>query len=197
MKKAILAGFLSIAFLASSPILTDAKVQRVPGQTTIQTWDLKGTYTLDFTCTQGCSGDHFHTMTIDKTEGKSFSGTGFSNENSNITWNVVGQLVDSSLKFDIIYTASGSNYKVFSQGQIDNDGDLLGTATSSSGESFTWKTTQGKALPITITTTYKNHGQYVKSQEKGKRKEAAHSRIGMPVKSKGHTQQPQGNQNGK
>ncbi|KPJ55005.1 hypothetical protein AMJ47_03030 [Parcubacteria bacterium DG_72] len=33
--------------------------------------------------------------------------------------------------------------------------------------------------------TYKNHGQYVKSQEN--KKEAAQSRIGMPIKSKGHT----------
>lgn len=33
--------------------------------------------------------------------------------------------------------------------------------------------------------TYKNHGQYVKSQED--KREAAHSRIGMPVQSKGHT----------
>lgn len=40
-------------------------------------------------------------------------------------------------------------------------------------------------LHVDITREYKNHGQFVSSQEN--KQEAAQSRIGMPVQSKGHT----------
>lgn len=168
----ILAVFSLLVFVNQ----VGAKVERVAGA-----WDLTGSYVIEFTCTSGCSGTYPHTMNItsvDLTSGD-FSGDGNYNPNPDYTWDVSGNVSDSSLTFTIVYTGLNPGYTVNASGTIASDGTLSGTATGP-GQSFDWQSTSGAAGRFEG-----NHGQYVKSQEN--KKEAAQSRIGMPVQSKGHT----------
>ncbi len=157
-----------------------AKVDRVDAG--FGPWNLTGTYVIDFVL----SGSHYvHTMNVtsmDLTTGN-FSGTGFYNLNPSYIWNVTGNVAGDNLAFTIVYTGSNAGYTVNAIGAIAPDGTLSGTAMGP-GQSFTWTSTSGSATHELI--TYKNHGQYVSSQEN--KQEAAQSRIGMPVQSKGHAE---------
>lgn len=110
-------------------------------------WNLKGTYIIDFTCTAGCSGDYYHTMTINvmnMTNG-AFSGTGVWNNDASYTWNVTGTVDGSNVTFAIDYTGSNPSYAANATGTIDSNGMLSGSATSNAGQSFNWHNTTGKA----------------------------------------------------
>src|SRR3990172_4713333 len=77
-------------------------------------WNLRGTYTINFHCTAGCSGDYYHTMTVavmNMTNGI-FSGTGVYDANSAITWNVTGNVDGSTVNFLVDYTGVNPNYAV-------------------------------------------------------------------------------------
>lgn len=177
MKKIIFGLIASVALLSLVLVSqAGAKVERVSG------WDLTGSYTIEFTCISGCSGVYPHTMNVTSMdlETGEFSGNGYYNPDQGFTWDVSGNLSESSLDFDIVYTGSNPGYAVEVIGSIDSDGQLSGTATSSSGQIFNWESTTGVADRF----FEGNHGQYVREQEN--KKEAAQSRIGMPVKSKGH-----------
>ena len=173
MRKVLLS--LAILGLLSVSGVALAKVERVAG-----TWDLTGTYVIEFTCTSGCSGIYPHTMNVTSVDLASgdFSGNGNYNPNPGYTQNVTGNVSDSSLAFTIVYTGLNPGYTVNASGTIAEDGTLSGTATGP-GQAFTWQSTSGAANRFEG-----NHGQYVKSQEN--KKEAAQSRIGMPIQSKGH-----------
>jgi len=169
MKK-ILLSLTVISAFASLALVASAAVQRVPGP-----WDMTGTYVIDFTL--GGGGVYAHTMNItsmDLATG-AFSGTGFYNADPSYTWNVTGNVSDSSLSFTIVYTGSGAGYTVNATGTIAPDGTLSGNATGP-GQTFTWVSTSGAA-----TRFEGNHGQYVSSQTD--KNAAAQSLIGMPVKS--------------
>ena len=179
MKKLIFGSIILILSLFALVNIAGAKVDRVPGG--FGPWNLMGTYTIDFKLNG--TDSYIHTMNVtsmDLTTGD-FSGTGLYNANPSYTWTVTGNVSDSSVNFTIVYTGSGAGYTVNATGVIAADGTISGTATGP-GQSFTWKTTSGSATRETI--TYKNHGQYVRSQED--KQEAAQSRIGMPVQSMGH-----------
>ena len=110
-------------------------------------WNLTGSYKIDFTCTAGCSGDYFHTMTItimNMTNGN-FSGTGVYDANAAYTWNVTGNVNGSGLTFVTVYTGANPGYGVNATGSIDSSGMLSGSATSTSGQTFDWHNTTGKA----------------------------------------------------
>lgn len=110
-------------------------------------WNLIGSYKIAFTCTAGCGGTYTHTMTINvmnMTSG-AFSGTGIYDADSSYTWSVTGTVDGSSLNFAVDYTGSNPSYAVNATGTIASNGTLSGTATSNSGQSFTWVNTTGKA----------------------------------------------------
>jgi hypothetical protein len=158
-----------------------AKVDRVDAG--LGPWNLTGTYTIDFKLNG--TDSYIHTMNVTSmnlTTGD-FSGAGFYNADHSYTWNVTGNVTGSNLTFTIVYTGTNAGYTVNATGVIAADGTMSGAATGP-GQSFTWQTTTGAATHEMI--IYKNHGQYVKSQEN--KQEAAQSRIGMPEQSKGHAE---------
>ena len=110
-------------------------------------WDLTGTYTIVFHCTSGCSGDWPHSMTINVMDlgTGGFSGNGNYIPDPGYTWDVTGTVSDSSVEFSILYTGKNAGYYVDLIGTIASDGTMSGTATSSSGQTFTWETTTGAA----------------------------------------------------
>lgn len=111
-------------------------------------WDLTGSYTIEFTCTSGCAGLYPHSMTIDviDTGTGAFSGTGYYIPSPGITWVVGGTIIGSALDFDIDYDASA--YHVDLVGSVVG-GVLSGTAASNASQTFTWVTTSGLATYIT------------------------------------------------
>ncbi|MBU0569961.1 hypothetical protein KKB40_04235, partial [Patescibacteria group bacterium] len=102
--------------------------------------DLIGQHLLTFTCTSGCSGDYPHTMNVilmDTATGV-FSGDGFYNPNAGYTWDVSGNTAGSTISFHILYTGIGAGYTVDAIGTMNLNGTSFGSATSSSGQVFTW-----------------------------------------------------------
>lgn len=87
-----------------------------------QMWNMNGDWDTTFTCTEGCSGDYNHIMSIvnyaaldpvidtDETSGQ-FSGTGYYCTNTNYTWDVTGKLnLDDTVNFHIVYTKLNPGY---------------------------------------------------------------------------------------
>jgi hypothetical protein len=120
-------------------------VPAVAAAYTSPTWNLNGTYTLDLTCTSGCSGDYVHSMTITATSDVSgaVSGTGFYDAIPGYTWTVTGQVTGWDVTFHVLYTGLNAGYTVDLAGAINQYGGMAGSATSSAGQAFTWKTTSG------------------------------------------------------
>jgi hypothetical protein len=108
-------------------------------------WNPIGSYTIAFTCTSSCSGVYSHTMDITSYDSGTgaFSGVGHYNADTSYTWNLTGVLTGSSLTFHIVYTGSNAGYTLDGTGTVATDGSLSGTASSNSGQTFTWATTAG------------------------------------------------------
>lgn len=111
------------------------------------------------------------------------SGTGHYNPVPAYTWNMTGNVTGENVTFQIVYTGIGAGSVYNLVGVVNTaDGSISGTVDSNC---------QFFAMPAgTATRTMSqftgNHGQYVRSQED--KQEAAQSRVGMPVKSKGHAE---------
>jgi len=164
---------LAIAGLLFSGVAL-AKVDRVSGG--YGPWNVMGTYKWLVLGTY----EHDMVITTQNPDG-TFSGTGGYpaghspyNLPGETTETITGHVVGNQITFTTTY--AGWPYSVTVSGTIAPDGTMSGT------DPWEWHTTSGVAIH---TLMYKNHGQYVRSQTD--RKEAAHSRIGMPIKSKGHT----------
>src|SRR3989344_4626545 len=116
-------------------------------------WDLTGTYSIEFTCVTGCAGTYLHSMTVDSMDVVSgdFSGMGYYIPDPTYTWDVDGNVTDSDLTAHILYTGVGAGYFVDLVGMVEPDGSLSGTAVSSSGQTFTWKSVSGMATPSEFT----------------------------------------------
>ena len=168
-----------IFFFVASPAF--AKVERVGEE--VSFWDLVGSYIIEFFCISGCGGTYSHTMNVDShdTGTGEFSGDGYYNPDPGYTWDLEGTLVGNVIDALVTYTGIGAGYTVDLEGAVAADGTLSGLATSSSDQTFTWESVAGAATEVEPDL---NHGQYVRSQEN--KREAAQSRIGMPVQSKGH-----------
>ena len=110
---------------------------------TSPTWNLNGSYTIDFTLTGG-GGDYFHTMTITSSsdEDGTVSGTGIYNPDHSYTWTVTGQVTGWDVVLDVVYTGSNPGYSVHMEGEINQYGGMSGWATGP-GQTFDWKTTTG------------------------------------------------------
>jgi len=137
MKKTILLGVIAVFALMLTGTLT------VECASTL--WDLTGSYTIELTCTSVCSGVYPHTMNITSMDMETgdFYGDGYYNRVAGYTWDVSGNVSDSSLTFTITYTGNNPGYYVNATGTIALNGKLSGTASSSSNQTFDWESTTG------------------------------------------------------
>lgn len=171
MKKLAILGALGALLLMAVPAM--AKVDRV------QDWDLTASTPIAFGCGGGTYNHTLNAVTNDPSDG-SFVGNGTYDPNILYTWGINGDISENDITFTLVYTGINAGYTLNGIGVIAADGSISGTTD---GNCQTFSMPAGAATPIP--TYYKNHGQYVKSQPD--KKAAAHSRIGMPAQSKGHT----------
>ena len=164
-----------------------AKVDREPGPVEYGPWNLLGVCQIAYTGVNIAPGPYVHTYNIDTMDLNTgiFSGTGSYDPSPILyTEDIDGAVDGSDINFHVLYTNTNAGYTVDADGVINNNGSLTGIATSSSNQTFTFAST-GSCATRTSSQFEGNHGQYVSSQEN--KQEAAQSRIGMPVQSKGHT----------
>ena len=163
---------LSIVALFAMSSAAQAGVERVDGS-----WSVLGTHPISFTCG---GGEYNHTMVVDEEDlvTGDFSGTGSYDPNSAYTWDVVGNTSGDDITFTLVYTGANAGYTINGEGIINSDGSIEGEVDNNCQTFSMDSDTATKE-------SADNHGQYVKSQ--CDKKAAAQSRIGMPVKSKGHT----------
>jgi hypothetical protein len=167
MKK--LAILVVVIALLVSVVPALAKVERVPA------WELTVPQEIDFTCG---GGSYLHTLeTVNNLPNGDSTGTGYYNPNHSYTWDFDGNINGDDFTFTIVYTgiSAGSIYN--GTGTIASDGSISGSVDSNC-QFFSMGA--GSAVRFEG-----NHGQWVKMSEN--KKEAAQSRVGMPVQSKGHT----------
>jgi len=146
-----------------------ADVDRVGGS-----WTLNAPSGIDFSCG---GGTYSHMLdAADQDEAGDFTGTGYYIPNDDYTWDVDGNISEDDITFTIVYTGNNAGYTLNMVGTIAPDGSISG---DTDGNCQTFSMPAGSASRFEG-----NHGQYVKSQED--KKTAAQSRVGMPVKSKGH-----------
>jgi len=91
---------------------------------------------------------------------------------------MTGDITGDSITFNILYTGINAGYTLNGNGTINSDGSISGT-TDGNCQTFN--------MPLETATRFEfeeNHGQYVSNEEN--KKEAAQSRLGMPVQSNGH-----------
>lgn len=161
----------SAILLVTSAIPVFAKVERESGP-----WELTAPKAITFTC----GGSWYHTLsTINNLADGDFQGTGVWNGSPAYTWNIDGNIDGDSITFHLVYSGGNPGYTLNGTGSIASDGSING---STDGNCTAFSMPSGSAIADEFES---NHGQYVRSQEN--KQEAAHSRIGMPVQSKGHT----------
>ena len=147
------------------------KPASVPGP-----WTLTAPSDITFVCG---GGNYTHTLdTVSNDSSGSFTGTGHYVPDNSYTWDITGNITDTTITFTIIYTGTNAGYTLNGIGTIASDGSITGTTD---GNCQTFSMTAGSAVQFTG-----NHGQWVSSQTD--KQDAAQSRVGMPVQSKGHTQ---------
>lgn len=112
----------------------------------VENWDVRGTYTVSFTCTSGCVGTYNHSMniTVEDMDSGEFSGTGYYITNPSYSWNVSGDIDGDNINFYIDYTGLNPSYYVNASGTIAANGNISGSA-SAPGQTFNWSTTSGLA----------------------------------------------------
>lgn len=118
-----------------------------PAKAVEPNWNIKGDWTIEYTCTSGCSGDYIHIMhiTVFNLTSGAFSGNGSYQPDPLYTWDVNGTLSGSDLSFHVLYTGKNAGYYSDSIGTVQPDGTLSGTTISSTGQHFTFVSTSGKA----------------------------------------------------
>ncbi len=166
MKK-IISGLVISLFLFVFVIPVGAKVERV--NSNWSNWTIEGQHAIVFTCG---GGSYAHTLT------NGFPGSGTYDPDPNYTWNMTGDITGDNITFNIFYTGTNAGYTLNGVGTIDSDGSISGTTD---GNCQTFDMPEETA---TRTRFEGNHGQYVSNKEN--KKEAAQSRVGMPVQSNGH-----------
>ena len=168
MKKTFLA--LSLLSVFAFTATAQAGVERVAGD-----WQLNSDSPVVFTCG---ANDYPHTFdSVVMGEEGAFTGTGSADTQAGYYWDAEGSISGDSITFTITYTGNNPGYTLTLDGTIAEDGSVSGT---SSGNCQTFDMPADSASNFTG-----NHGQYVRSAVD--KKAAAHSRVGMPAKSKGHT----------
>jgi hypothetical protein len=139
-------------WLAALSILLFPLVSAVAVEALSANWNPTGAYTIDFTCTSGCSGTYSHHMNITAyhSNNGNFSGNGYYLADSSYTWNMTGNLTGTNINFHALYTGSNPGYTLNASGTTANNGTLSGTASDSSGQTFTWASSTGAATAISF-----------------------------------------------
>ncbi len=119
---------------------------------TSPTWNLKGTYTIPFTCVTGCPSppDYPYSVTIATTSDATgaVTGTGYyipTGAAGAYTVTITGQVTGWDVTLNFTYDGSanaGYNPWVLI-GKIDQYGGMSGDASDGDGRTFTWLTTSG------------------------------------------------------
>ena len=113
-----------LTYMSDSFVFNGHEVAPNTDYTLIYYPDVNTGYTLDFECTNGCSGVYTHTMEISSYDEDGFSGTGSYDANPAYTWDVTGESTET---FNLVYTGINAGYTVSC---VD------GVCTSSSSQSF-------------------------------------------------------------
>jgi hypothetical protein len=107
---------------------------------------LIGDWTLDFLLSGDGHWVHDMTITSQMADGTLSGYGGYPSTGPPYThpWTLTGKVSDNTVTFTIVYVSPAPNpgYKVYATGTIAADGSMSGTATSSSGQSFTWTATR-------------------------------------------------------
>jgi hypothetical protein len=180
------------------PSIAAADVQRT--QDTVTTPAPK---TAVFNATQpsGAGGVWTHTFNVTVDESGNFTGTNVItgqdyNGPATVNETVTGQITDTdnngvseisvhAVRSSNLYTDAWSVDHAIMDGKKDSM--TAGTLNNATANGVTWELPITFTAPVysggstTVTTEYKNHGEYVSAQGGGK--EAAQSSIGMPVQS--------------
>ncbi len=139
----------TIVFLATFALM-GLGVMAIPASAAQPSWDLTGTYTIQYFLGGG-QYDHTDTITVTSFDDPmTFSGTGYYNPNPSYTETIAGTLTGDNLEFTVVYTGLEAGYTADAVGSVATDGSLSGSATDSQGRSFTW-TAVGKARPFGYT----------------------------------------------
>lgn len=181
IKKALTTSAVAGAMVASLAMPAfAAKPATVPGPVEYGPWVINAPSTIDFTCG---GGEYLHTLsTVNNAANGDLTGSGYYNPDNSYTWDLTGNVTGVNANMQIVYTgaALGSVYNL--SGVIDEtDGSISGTVDSNC-EVFEMPAGTATRSESQFTG---NHGQWVKAAEN--KQEAAQSRVGMPVQSKGHT----------
>ena len=174
MKK-LFGMLLAAGFLLINSLPVAAKVERVG-----QEMELEGEYELVLTMDEIAYEHQLVIGSFDSETGE-FTGHGWYTVDPDVTWDVIGSLVDGMVGMTIVYTNINPGYEVFFEGELQEDGMIEGTAVSSADQEFTWELATDLTLPFVG-----NHGQWMKMHVGVEKKTAAKSRIGMPIQSLGH-----------
>lgn len=113
--------------------------------------DLRGQYVIEYTCTSGCSGVYPHTMNINTMNFVTgdFWGDGFYNPTPAFTWDLTGNTTGSAITYTVVYTGLNPGYTVTATGTISGGGTFSGTASSNTGQTFTFASTSGSCSTLT------------------------------------------------
>jgi len=120
-------------------------------------WNLTGTYTVDFTCTANCSGSFLHTMVITTSDDVTGAvvGSGSVNGMPGYDWTIAGQVSGNAVTLSLTWTGPGGmeiyNPLVMT-GTIDANGVISGTSVDAQERAFTWATTEGHAKAVATAT---------------------------------------------
>jgi len=106
-------------------------------------YDLTGTWAINFILSG--DGSYPHTMMISSFDPCTgvFSGVGYYAVDPAYTWTVTGTESGNTVNFQIIYTGINAGYTVEAVGTLTSCTSMTGTATSSTGQSFTWTGAKG------------------------------------------------------
>lgn len=144
-----------VAFLSAALFLSGAALASADAQ-----WDTSGSYTLELTCVSGCAGTYPHTLNVNSVDldTGAISGDGAYNPNPAISWDMTGEVDGSAMTMEIVYNNVNAGYTLNTEGTIEADGSLSGSATSSTGQVFTYESTSGEA-------TFNTHGMITSPDE--------------------------------
>lgn len=145
MKRAVFAAVLAVS------LAMPAAVQAAP-----PSWNLVGSYTIQFTCTGGCAATYVHSMTITSSNDTTGAvvGNGSVDGFPGYDWTLTGTVSGSGVTFDVEWVSPPPMLiynPMIMTGSIDGSGAMSGTASDGQGRTFDWVTTAGAAVRLQAT----------------------------------------------
>ena len=144
MKRLIVAAAFLMAFIWPASVIA-----------ALPSWNLTGSYTVEFNCTAGdCLGmTYVHSMTITSSNNTTgaVAGSGSIEGQPTYDWTMTGTVSGSDATLDILWSV-GSGLTVYNPlvltGTIDAMGGMSGTAVDGAMRTFDWATTSGAATAV-------------------------------------------------